>query len=43
MTFQSNENLSARKERLVHKGGHVGWMKDAACKKQTAVDGHTMM
>ena len=33
MTFQKNENLVVRKEILVHKAGHVSWMKDAACEK----------
>ena len=33
VTFQRKESLGARKERLIHKAGHVGWMKDTACEK----------
>ena len=40
MTFQKNESLGARKEKLVHEAGHVSWMKDIACSKQIVVYGY---
>ena len=30
---KKNESLCLRKERLVHKAGHVNWMKNAASLK----------
>ena len=29
--LQKNGSLSARKEELVHKASHMGWLKHAAC------------
>ena len=34
VTFQKNESLSARKEKLVPEASHVNSMKNAACKKK---------
>ena len=34
-------SLGARKERLIHKAGHVSWVKKTACQKYIVVDGYT--
>ena len=40
---KNNLEPQCKKRKLIHKAGHVSWMKDAACEKQTVVFGHTKM